>query len=174
MSSSPSGGVAAVGAGTPLQYLPRAIREPRRPLLAIAIGWLTAFPASILLGLVAAALLPEAPPPEFQVRGASAMFALVVFAPVVETLIMGAVLLALQLVVPGWLAIILSAVGWGVAHSMLAPAWGLVIWWPFLIFSTLFVAWRARSLALAFAIPMAVHALQNLIPATLVAYGLAG
>jgi hypothetical protein len=68
-------------------------------------------------------------------------------------------------------AILISAVGWGVAHSMAAPIWGLVIWWPFLIFSTLFVTWRERSLWLAFGIPMCVHALQNLIPATLIAFG---
>jgi len=49
----------------------------------------------------------------------------------------------------------------------------LVIWWPFLVFSTLFVTWRDRSLTLAFLIPMCVHALQNLLPAILVAYGAA-
>jgi len=46
-----------------------------------------------------------------------------------------------------------------------------VIWWPFLVFSTLFVTWRQRSLWLAFAIPMCVHALQNLLPSLLVAFG---
>jgi hypothetical protein len=84
---------------------------------------------------------------------------------------MGAVLLVLVQLVPPWLAILVSVIGWGTAHSLVAPIWGLVIWWPFLIFSTLFVTWRSRSLALAFAIPMCVHALQNLIPALLVAYG---
>ena len=173
MTSSLRGGAPAVGAGTPLHYLPRAIREPRRPLAAIFVGWLTAFPASILLAALAALLLPQAAPPEFQASGWTAMFALVIFAPVVETLIRGAVLMALQLVAPAWLAIVLSAIGWGVAHSLIAPVWGLVIWWPFLVFSTLFVAWQQRSLLLAFVMPAVVHALQNLIPATLVAYGVA-
>jgi hypothetical protein len=72
---------------------------------------------------------------------------------------------------PPWLAVVASAVGWGIAHSSVAPIWGLVIWWPFLVFSTLFVTWRNRSLTLAFVIPMCVHALQNLLPAMLVAYG---
>jgi len=71
---------------------------------------------------------------------------------------------------PAW-AIVVSALGWGIAHSSVAPIWGLVIWWPFLVFSTLFVTWRQRSLGLAFAIPMVVHALQNLLPSLLVAYG---
>jgi hypothetical protein len=93
----------------------------------------------------------------------------VVFAPAVETLIMGAVLLILLLFLPRPAAIIVSAAGWGVAHSLVAPIWGVVIWWPFLVFSTLFVAWRRRSLMLAFLLPMCVHALQNLLPALTIA-----
>ena len=161
----------AVGSGTPLRYLPKAIRVPQRPVLAVIVGWLTAFPASIALAILGAVLLPNAAQPEFEVDGGAAVFALVIFAPVVETLIMGLVLLILLFFVPPAAAIIVSAIGWGVAHSLMVPIWGLVIWWPFLVFSTLFVAWRGRSLALAFLIPMAVHALQNMIPALLLAYG---
>ena len=161
----------AVGSGTPLRYLPKAIRVPRRPFTAILIGWATAFPASILFGAFVSLLLPDAAHPEFRVDGAVALFALVIFAPVVETLIMGAVLLILLLFLPPVAAILVSAIGWGVAHSLMVPIWGLVIWWPFLVFSTLFVAWRSRSLTLAFVIPMCVHALQNVIPALLLAYG---
>ncbi|MBA3576283.1 MAG: CPBP family intramembrane metalloprotease [Sphingomonas sp.] len=118
-------------------------------------------------------LLPSAERPEFRIDGASAIMALVVFAPVVETLIMGVVLLVLLQFLRPAAAIFISAIGWGIAHSLVAPVWGLVIWWPFLIFSTLFVAWRSRSLALAFLIPASAHALQNLIPALLLAYGAA-
>jgi hypothetical protein len=159
----------AVGSGTPLQYLPRAIRVPESPIRAILIGWLTAFPPSIVLALLGALLFPEATRPEFQVDGTAAILALVVFAPAVETLIMGAVLLILLLFLPRPAAIIVSAAGWGVAHSLVAPIWGVVIWWPFLVFSTLFVAWRRRSLMLAFLLPMCVHALQNLLPALTIA-----
>ena len=163
----------AVGSAGPLRFLPLAIRVPRRPLTAIAVGWLTAFPISIALAFLAAFLLPDVERPEFKIDGGAAMFALVVFAPVVETLIMGAVLLVLRLFLSPSAAVLASAIGWGIAHSLAAPIWGLVIWWPFLVFSTLFVAWRSRSLTLAFLIPMAVHALQNLVPALLVAYGAA-
>ena len=144
---------------------------PRRPLAAIGVGWLTAFPPSILLAVLGAMLFPTAEQPQFQVDGTAAVLALVVFAPVVETLIMGAILLILLLLLSPAVAVIVSAIGWGIAHSLIAPIWGLVIWWPFLVFSTIFVAWRARSLALAFALPMCVHALQNLIPALLLASG---
>jgi hypothetical protein len=153
--------------------LPKAIREPRRPLRAIAVGWLTAFPVSMLFAAMGAMLFPQAPQPQFRVSGAAAIFALVIFSPVVETLIMGAVLLLLTMVLPPVAAILVSAIGWGVAHSLAAPIWGLVIWWPFLVFSTLFLAWRGRSLAAAFLIPMAVHALQNLLPALMIAKGTA-
>ncbi|HEX2804352.1 MAG TPA: hypothetical protein VHN55_10310 [Sphingomicrobium sp.] len=159
-----------MGATGPLRFLPRAIRTPQRPLRAIAIGWLTAFPPTILFAILGSILLPQAEPPQFAMSGAAAIFALVIFSPVIETLIMGAVLLVLLRLVPTVAAIAISTIGWGIAHSLATPIWGLVIWWPFLVFSTLFVAWRSRSLVLAFTIPMVVHALQNLIPALLVAY----
>jgi len=128
----------------------------------------------MFLAFLGGLLLPEVERPEFKVDGAAALFALVGFAPAVETLIMGAVLLVLLLFLSPSIAVIVSAIGWGVAHSLIAPVWGLVIWWPFLVFSTLFVAWRRRSLMLAFLIPACVHALQNLIPALLLAYGQSG
>ena len=54
-------------------------------------------------------------------------------------------------------------------HSLGAPSWGLAIWWPFLIFSTLFVVWRQRGFWAGVAVASATHALQNLIPALVVA-----
>ena len=156
-----------------LKFLPEPIRIASNPLRAIGVGWLTAFPVSMVFAAIGAFLLPQAQQPEFHVSGLAAISALVIFSPVVETLIMGAVLLILLKLMPPWLAILASAAGWGIAHSSVAPIWGLVIWWPFLVFSTLFVTWRDRSLTLAFLIPMCVHALQNLLPAILVAYGAA-
>lgn len=161
----------AVGPDSLLRFLPAAIRTPERPWRAIAIGWLTAFPASILFAVLGSLVLPQAKPPEFHASGALALFALVIFSPVLETLIMGGVLLVLLRLFSPTVAILISAIGWGIAHSTVAPIWGLVIWWPFLIFSTLFVTWRERSLWLAFAVPMCVHGLQNLIPASMIAFG---
>jgi hypothetical protein len=161
----------AAGSDTFLRFLPAPIRTPEKPFKAIAVGWLTAFPISIAFALLGSVILPQAQQPQFDVSGGLAIFALVIFSPVVETLIMGTILLVLLRLFPPAVAIFVSAVGWGIAHSSVAPIWGLVIWWPFLVFSTLFVTWRSRSLALAFALPMCVHALQNLIPALLVAYG---
>ena len=79
---------------------------------------------------------------------------------------------ALQLFLKPATAVIVSAVLWGIAHSLAAPTWGLVIWWPFLIFSAQFVVWRTRHIGWAFFIPFATHALQNSLPAIIIANGL--
>jgi len=132
---------------------------------------LLAFPPSILLAGLIHVVAPNAKAPDFPVTGAMAIFLLVVFSPVLESLIMGGVLLILLRFMRPTYAVIVSAVGWGMAHSFEAPIWGLIIWWPFLIFSTVFVAWRERSLWLAFGLPMVIHGCQNLGPAILVALG---
>jgi membrane protease YdiL (CAAX protease family) len=155
----------------PLSFLPRAVREPRNPVQALAITWLTTFIPSILLAGIIGQIVPNVPQPQFNVTGPMAVFMLAVFAPVVETLIMGTVLLVLLRLFSPTAAILLSALGWGIAHSLAAPTWGLVIWWPFLVLSTLFVAWRRHSLGAAFAMPMIAHGLHNLPTALLVAYG---
>ena len=147
--------------------LPSALAEPRKPLRAIVVGWLFAFPPSILLAVIAAWLAPALERPSFEVAGPVSVALLVVFAPLVETLIMAAVLEVLLRVVRPGVAIILSSLGWGIAHSLAAPAWGLVIWWPFLVFSTLYVTWSRRSTLAAIGIVSCVHSLQNLGPALL-------
>ena len=151
--------------------LPAALAEPRNPGKAIAIGWLLAFPPSIFLAMLADWLLPAAQRPEFGVIGLGSLAMLVLFAPLVETLIMAAAIeLMLRLRIPPLAAVLLSSAGWGIAHSLAAPVWGLIIWWPFLIFSTLYVTWRERSVAAALGIVFAVHALQNLGPSLLLLY----
>ena len=149
--------------------LPSALAEPRRPLRAIFVAWLLCALGSLALSATSHFLFPQLATPQFpQVSAGLLLFMLVVFAPLIETLIMAAVLeLMLRLKVPPIAAIGLSAIGWGIAHSLQAPAWGLVIWWPFLIFSTIYVTWSRRSAWAGVGIAFAVHALQNLGPALL-------
>ncbi len=85
---------------------------------------------------------------------------------------MGSVLLVLYRFLGFLPAVLLSSVGAGIVHSLVAAPWGLVIWWPFLIFSIVFLTWRKRSLGAAFALPMLIHGLQNLGPALLMVSGL--
>jgi membrane protease YdiL (CAAX protease family) len=147
--------------------LPRPLLEARRPFLAIGVGWLTAFLPGLALAALVTTLLPPSAQPQFAVPNVLAVLLFVIFAPVVETLIMAVVLGLLLRVLPAAAAVVVSAIGWGIAHSLAAPAWGLVVWWPFLVFSTLYVTWRRRSLLAAIAIPAATHALHNLLPALL-------
>ena len=87
---------------------------------------------------------------------------LTVFAPVLETLIMVLPLLLLNRLFGPRVAVVLSAAGWGIAHSFAAPIWGFVVWWPFLIMSIVLLVWRAeRGLLVAMGMVIAVHALQN-------------
>ena len=156
---------------TPRIFPLGALFEPRRPLRAILVGWpLTTIPA-LLLSVLVQMILPQAAGPEFQMNGWSTIALLVVFAPLVETLIMAVVLELLLLALPPRFAIAGSSLGWGIAHSLNAWAWGLVIWWPFLIFSTLYVTWRGQGRAIAVGIVFAVHALNNLVPALIMLRG---
>ncbi|HJU77316.1 MAG TPA: CPBP family glutamic-type intramembrane protease [Sphingomicrobium sp.] len=150
--------------GPPVSFLPKPLLEPRRPLVSILVGWLTALVPSILLGALVSLLLPNLEQPKIAIPGLLELSLFVIVAPVIETLIMAGVLALLLKFLPPTVAVFVSAVGWGIAHSLAAPAWGFVIWWLFLVFSVLYVTWRKHSLLAALAVPAATHALQNLLP----------
>ena len=154
-----------------LKFLPAPLREPRRAWLAILTGWALSLLGSIALATLSKFFAPALPAPEFAMKGPLVFLLLVLFAPLVETLIMGGVLSLLLRIANPTVAILLSAFGWGLAHSSQALGWGLVIWWPFLIFSTLYVVWRQRGFWVAIGVVTATHALQNLGPSLLVAFG---
>jgi membrane protease YdiL (CAAX protease family) len=156
----------------PISFLPRPLREPRRPVLALAVAWATAFLPSLPLGAAVSSILPRHALPVFPTVDWYVFFLIVVAAPLFETMIMGAALLLLRLFLSPTQAVLVSAVGWGILHSTAAPAWGLVIWWPFLIFSTVFLTWRSRSVLAAVAMAAATHTLHNLLPALLLVFGL--
>ena len=155
----------------PLPFLPEALREPSRAWLAILIGVALTLSGSLLLSAIATSILPKAAVPVFAQRGVVPFWLLVSFAPIVETLIMAAVLSVLTRFLSPTRAVLVSAALWGVAHSLQAAAWGLVIWWPFVIFSTQYVVWRQRSVVAALGVPCATHALHNLLPALKIAFG---
>lgn len=155
----------------PLSYLPKALRVPRRAWLVIPLAWLFCIIPSLGLAYLVSNFAPQLDLPEFPIKGHVGFFALAVFAPIVETFILAAIVTVLRLVLSPTLTVLLSAAGWGIAHSMSAAAWGFVVWWPFLIMSMLYLVWRERSFWLAIAIPAAVHMMQNAGPAFQVAYG---
>lgn len=154
-----------------LRFLPAPLREPRRAWLAIPTGWALSIAGSVLLAFLFSALAPNLKGPEFPMRGWPALFALVVFAPFVETLIMAGLIWLFERFMSTTRAVAASAIGWGIFHSTQALGWGLVIWWPFLIFSTLYVVWRQRGFWTGIGVAAATHALQNLGPGIKVAFG---
>lgn len=89
-----------------------------------------------------------------------------VFAPLVETLIMAGILRLLRRtrkslpVLAGF-----SAVIWGLFHignGLMIP---LVIAWPFYVFSAAYLTWRPQGWAKAIAIAATIHLIQNTLPA---------
>ena len=154
--------------GPPVSFLPKALLQPRRALVSILVGWLTALIPSIMLSALVGLLLPNLEQPKIAIPGIFELSLFVILAPVVETLIMAGVLALLLKFLPPTAAVIVSAIGWGIAHSLAAPAWGFVIWWLFLVFSVLYVTWRKHSLLAALAVPAATHALQNLLPSLVI------
>ncbi len=154
----------------PLSLFPKPLREARRAWLVIPLAWLLCIVPSLGFAYLVQAVAPELDLPEFPMKGHVAFLALAVFAPIVETFILAAFVTLFRTVLSPTISVFLSAIGWGVAHSIEASAWGFVVWWPFLIMSMLYVVWRQRSFWLAIAIPTAVHMLQNAGPAYQVAY----
>ena len=157
----------------PFPQLPDWLGKPQRFWLASPLAILFTIPVALLFGLIGQQLFPAAAPPNFDhLAGLAGLFALVVFAPVTETIILGAVLMIAQRFVSPWTAAWIGAIGFGgIAHSLAAPTWGLSIWFPFLIFSIQFIVWRQRGPLWAFFVPALTHALHNLGPALLVLYG---
>lgn len=149
------------------------IAVPKRPIGTIVVAYLLSISGSLLLAAILSLLVPKAQPPDFSFfygKGALTIAALAVISPLIETLILaGTTSLLLRFIRPQY-AVLLSSFGWAIAHSAQFPIWGLVIWWPFIVFTVLYVVWKKRSLAWGIFMPFAVHCLQNLLPAIAVGY----
>jgi hypothetical protein len=156
-----------------LAFLPQAFREPRRPLATILLAGMLSIGGSLLIATLIGTLVANAKSPDFgwlAGKGFLAVFILALATPLLETLILAATTGILLRFMKPLHAVLLSSLGWALAHSYQAPVWGLVIFWPFIIFTTLFVVWKQRSLAWGLLMPWAAHALQNLFPAIAIGY----
>lgn len=156
----------------PLAFLPGLLFRSDRPLLTLPLAWLLSIGGSLLLGVAIAFIAPDAEAPDL--GGAPAIFVLIgvaILSPLAESLIMGGFIDLLMKRLRAWQAVLVSAATWGVLHSLMTPTWGLAIWWPFLIFSTIFVTWRPRGFWVAVLMAAIVHGLQNLFPAIAIVMG---
>ncbi|MDB5694648.1 MAG: hypothetical protein JWN21_191 [Sphingomonas bacterium] len=122
-------------------------------LPALALAWLASRLASGLAG------------PDLGGGPQWMVFAgVVLFSPIVETLMMSGPVALIDRWRGPLVAVVGSALLWGVLHSLLAARWGLVVWWPFLIFSIAYLTWRPRGYWPAIGVAAAIHVLNNAAP----------
>lgn len=134
-------------------------------------GLLSLLPSLLISSLVASVGLGnEETMPQFDREAGAVMLfiAVVIVSPVIETVVMAIGLWLLGFVIHRPLRqALVSSVVWAVLHSVVAPAWGLVVLWPFFVFSCAFLAWRQRSLWHGMGVACGVHMFQNLLPGIL-------
>lgn len=135
------------------------------------------FVPTMILSLVLAfsGVLTGGNAPEFEGPPAVVLFVgIFLVSPLLETLLMAAILRLLMWATnePVQLALA-SAVVWAILHSLMTPIWGLVVAWPFFVFSLAYLAWRRISWTKAILVAAGIHALHNLLPA-IAAAGAAG
>ena len=147
-------------------WVPSALKYPDKPRQALLVAPALTLTGALALSALAAWLIPNLERPAFPaLPWYWQLFSLVIFAPVAETFIMAGLLgLARRWlgVVP---SIIFSAAVWGAAHSFAAAAWGLIVWWPFVIFSLVYLVWRQKGFWTGIAMAASAHLLHNLMPA---------
>ncbi len=146
-----------------LRFLPDFLfRKDEPPLPYILKGWLLALLPSLALsalaGLVAS---PTAEVPDIPVQGSTSLLLLIVVGPLLETLILLPMVLGSRRLLGAGPAVLLCALLWAIGHSLAAPIWGLVVWWPFLLFSIAILTWRERGLLPTVAVVTTIHSLQN-------------
>lgn len=154
----------------PLSFLPVSLFVAQRPSRAIPIAAVIALAGSVAIGVTIAMLFDGGTGLAMGRAAPWLLWVLIaIVSPVLESLVMAIGLVLLRLALPAWPAAVASAIAWGLLHALAAPLWGLVVWWPFLIFSIIWLTWRPRGFWLATTIAAAVHALHNLPSATLIA-----
>jgi len=124
-------------------------------------AWVLALVPSILLSVVVGLILHPQTQPDLHLNGVGNILLVVVASPVIETFILALVLAGLTRLLSAGPAAAASALLWGLAHSSAAPAWGLVVWWPFLIMSIAYLTWLHTGFLRAIFVTVGIHALHN-------------
>jgi membrane protease YdiL (CAAX protease family) len=145
-----------------LTWLPRFLFDTDTVLERyIGKAWLVALVPSMALSALVSQVTPQSSHPSIHLVGLVDVLLIVVASPILETLLMIPPLLGLDRLFGPGVAVLGSALLWGAAHSWSAPAWGLIVWWPFLILSIAMLTWRRAGLGRAILVVFAIHALQN-------------
>lgn len=91
------------------------------------------------------------------------LFGTILFAPIVETLLLALGIRILCRFISGAVGVaMISALIWGLLHGMLAPLWFFGTVWSFFVFSCAYLAWRQRSFWHGFSAAALPHSLINL------------
>jgi hypothetical protein len=143
----------------------------QRPHRYLGRALLLDLPVTLALTALVGWTMPSATPDFGKLPPVVLLIGICVFSPLIETLVMMAVFFVLRRLVKSLPYVaMLSAVVWAILHSLNAPAWGLVIFWPFLIFSICYLTWETRSKWQAFAMTASLHALHNAAPGLLLVF----
>jgi len=108
--------------------------------------------------------------PEFKGPSPPVLFIeVVLLSPIAETVAMSlGIMLISRLTKRPFVIAAVSAVVWAALHSAVALIWGLVILWPFFVFSCAYLAWRPQGWLKAVTMAACIHIFQNLLPGMLV------
>ena len=114
-------------------------------------------------------LFPDAESPSITYEGGLMpllilFVSIVIFGPLLETSIMRFFIFLIRKVTQKlWPITFLSAFIWAVLHSLSVPLWGVVAFWPFVVFTISFQVWREVSINHALLITSAIHGCHNFI-----------
>lgn len=118
---------------------------------------------ALILGSIGA--ITDETGPEFKGPALTLVVSLVIISPILETLLMGGGLWIFSFITKHQVLLaVISACIWAVMHSLFALTWGLVVIWPFFVFSCSYLNWRRRSWRQAVLVTSCVHAFQNILP----------
>jgi hypothetical protein len=129
-------------------------------------GLISFLPSMVIVFILAASgIMTEERAPTFEGNPLFILLMVVAVGPPIETLLMVPILRILSFLTRREVPLaVMSACVWAGFHSLLVPAWGLGVIWPFFVFSCSYLTWRKRSFWRAMLITSCVHSLQNLVP----------
>ena len=86
-------------------------------------------------------------------------------APIIESLALIGVMRLLELIkLQEYANIAISSTAAAAAHGIFSPAWGLIVFFPFVIFSATYLVWRNPETSRGFKMCCGVHAIHNCLP----------
>lgn len=132
-------------------------------IYAVKAACISIIPALVIASVLLTSTSLDLSEAEPSSTGFMLFFSQVIFAPVVETFVqLIVIILLLKIIKEKALIIFISAFLWAFIHALIAPLWGLTIFWSFIILSIVCLEYLKYSPTRAFIMTASVHLLQNL------------